>query len=303
MNCFSEHSVHARFRQQLLTSPHQLGQREEAKMNPTIRTLVTSLMIAAVAPIGLAALDLEQAAFAKNGNGGGNGGGHGGNGGGNGKSGEAHGKSSEAKAEAKAAKAEAKAADESEEGEGMRPNELGKLNGILNANPNAIAHASANSPKGIAREFGEALAGLLDSAEAPAGGEAPAEGEETVDDETPTIDELGEMMARMTNKPVTADQVQAVAEKVGIATTDEAPTDEGTADEGTTDEDQAAEDTTDDPTVGDEPPALDQATAQEIADKANEIHGFDTGDDTTDGDDTADAGDDTDDTGDETVTN
>ena len=70
-----------------------------------------------------------------------------------------------------------------------------------------------------------------------------------------------------------------------------------------TDEDQAADETTDDPTAGDEPPALDQATAQEIADKANEIHGFDTaddeGDDTTDGDDTADAGD----TGDETVTN
>jgi hypothetical protein len=103
------------------------------------------------------------------------------------------------------------------------------------------------------------------------------------------------MMARMTNKPVTADQVQAVAEKVGIETTDEAP-----ADEGTTDEDQAAEDTTDDPTADEEPAALDQATAQEIADKANEIHGFDTGDDTTDdGDDTADAGD----TGDETVTN
>ena len=32
-------------------------------MNPTIRTLLTSLMIAAVAPIGLAALDLEQAVF------------------------------------------------------------------------------------------------------------------------------------------------------------------------------------------------------------------------------------------------
>ena len=183
-----------------------------------------------------------------------------------------------AKAEAKAAKAEAKAVEDGEESEGLAPNELGKLNGVLHASPNAIAHASANSPIGTAREFGEALAGFLDSAEeAPGEGEAPAEGEETADDETPTVDELGEMMARMTNKPVTADQVQAVAEKVGVETTDEAP-----ADEGTTDEDQAAEDTTDDPTVGDEPPALDQATAQEIADKANEIHGFDTGDDTTD---------------------
>ena len=181
----------------------------------------------------------------------------------------------------------------------MAPNELGKLNGVLHASPNAIAHASANSPIGTAREFGEALAGFLDLAETPEEGEAPAEGEEaTTEDEAPTIDELGEMMARMTNKPVTADQVQAVAEKLGIETTDEAP-----ADEGTTDEDQAAEDTTDDPTAGDEPAALDQATAQEIADKANEIHGFDTGDDTADDgdtpdDDTADAGD-----TDETVTN
>ena len=265
-------------------------------MNPTIRTLVTSFMIAAVAPIALAALDLEQAAFAKNGNGGGNGGGHGGgNGGGkdHGKSGEAHGKSSEAKA----AKAEAKAvdADEGEESEGLAPNELGKLNGVLHASPNAIAHASANSPIGTAREFGEALAGFLDSAEEPTEGEAPAEGEEatTEEDTAPTIDDLGEMMARMTNKPVTADQVQAVADKLGIETTDEAPADEDTTG------DEAAEDATDDPAAGDEPPALDQETAQEIADKANEIHGFDTGEDT--GDDTTDG--DTADAGDETVTN
>ena len=266
-------------------------------MSPTIRTLLTSFMIAAVAPIALAALDLEQAAFAGNGNGNGGGGNGGGNGGGHGGGnkgggGNGHGKSSEAKAEAKAAKAEAKAADESEEGEGLAPNELGKLNGVLHASPNAIAHANANSPIGTAREFGEALAGFLDSAEEPTEGEAPAEGEEatTEEDTAPTIDELGEMMARMTNKPVTADQVQAVADKLGIETTDEAPADEAEGDE-------AAEGTTEDPTAGDEPPALDQETAQQIADKANEIHGFDTGEDT--GDDTADAGD----TGDETVTN
>jgi hypothetical protein len=280
-------------------------------MTPTIRTLVASLMIAAVTPIGLAALDLEQAAFAKNGNGGGNGGGHGGGngggkGGGNG-GGNGHGKSSEAhgnaKAEAKAtkaAKAEAAEDGQSDDGEGLAPNQLGKLNGVLHASPNAIAHASANSPIGTARAFGEALAGFLDSAEeTPAEGEAPAEGEDTAEDEAPTIDDLAEMMAHMTNKPVTADQVQAVAEKVGIETTDEAPTDQDT-----TDEDQTADETTDDPTADDKPAALDQATAQEIADKTNEIHGFDTGDDATDGEDTADAGDtETGDTGDETVTN
>jgi hypothetical protein len=104
------------------------------------------------------------------------------------------------------------------------------------------------------------------------------------------------MVARMTNKPVTADQVQAVADKLGIETTDEAPADEAEGEE-------TADGTTEDPAAGDEPPALDQATAQEIADKANEIHGFDTGDDTgddaTDDGETADAGD----TDDETVTN
>ena len=55
-------------------------------MNPTIRNLLASLLIAAVAPMGLAALDLEQSAYAKNGGGkgGGNGGGGGNNGGGKG---------------------------------------------------------------------------------------------------------------------------------------------------------------------------------------------------------------------------
>ena len=38
-------------------------------MNPSLRYMIASLLIAAVAPIGMAALDLEQPAFAKNGNG------------------------------------------------------------------------------------------------------------------------------------------------------------------------------------------------------------------------------------------
>ena len=45
-------------------------------MTPTIRTLLTSFLIAAVAPVGMAVLDLETPAFAKNN--GGNGGSHGG---------------------------------------------------------------------------------------------------------------------------------------------------------------------------------------------------------------------------------
>src|SRR5262249_36242842 len=130
---------------------------------------------------------------------------------------------------------------------------------------NAIAHASANSPKGIAREFGDALANFLDSKNTTP--QSPTEETDQV-----TTDQLGEMMARMTNKPVTADQVQAVADKLGIATTDEAPTADAQAPEGAA-------------------PALDQETAQEIADKANEIH--------AESGATADSGD----TSEETVTN
>ncbi len=287
-------------------------------MRQTIRTLLTSFLIAAVAPMGLAALDLEQPAYAKNGNGGGNGGGKvGGNGGGNGggQAGE-HGNkggSASAKGQAKAAKT----GTEDGEGEGLKPNQLGKLNGVLHASPNAIAHASENSPIGTAREFGEALAGFLGLGDEDT---TEGEGDEVADDGTdePTIDELGEMMANMTNKPVTADQVQAVADKVGIETTDEAPTDEAPTDEASTDE-ASTDETTDEqaseePSEGEESPALDQATAQEIADEANEIHGFDNGDETSGDDtgsgDTADAGDTSDDTGDttgdageETVTN
>ena len=222
-------------------------------MSPTIRNLLTSVMIAAVAPIGLAALDLERPAFAGNGNGG-----------------MVAGTAvatvavmaavmavAMATATARAAKPTAmprvrcqdvgrgrsKPLMTTTESEGLAPNELGKLNGVLHASPNAIAHASANSPIGTAREFGAALAGFLDPAETPEEGEAPAEGEEaTTETRRRPSSDLAEMMARMTNKPVTADQVQAVAEKVGIETTDEAPADEGTTDE-------AAEDTTDDPTA------------------------------------------------------
>lgn len=269
-------------------------------MSPTIRTLLASFLIAAVAPMGLAALDLEQSAYAKNGggNGGGNGGSNGGgkgggNAGGHGDHGN-KGANASAKGQAKAAKADT----EDGEGEGLSPNELGKLNGVMHASPNAIAHANENSPIGTARAFGEALAGFLGLSD-----EDTTEGEgDEVADETDqvTTDDLADMMANMTNKPVTADQVQAVAEKVGVETTDEAPTDETTGDETT--DDQISEDPTEG--EGEGTPALDQATAQEIADKTNDIHGFDTDTegDSTEGDDTADAGD-TGDTGEETVTN
>ena len=267
-------------------------------MSPTIRTLLTSFLIAAVAPIGLATLDLEQPAFAKNGNGGGtgggngggkgggNGGGHGGgNGGGNGGGQDNGNGNGQAQGHAKKADTGAQADDDGES-DGLSAKELGKLNGVLHASPTAIEHASTNSPIGTAREFGEALSDFLDQDTTEGEGDEAAEGES----DSVTTDDLAGMMANMTNKPVTAEQVEAVAGKLGIETVDEET-------DGDDSDDQASDDPSDS-----EAPKLDHETAQEIADKTNEIHGFtdDTSDD--DGDDTADAGD-TDDTGDETATN
>jgi hypothetical protein len=254
-------------------------------MSPTIRTLLTSFLIAAVAPVGLAAL--EQPAFANNGNGhgGGNGGGHGGgNGGGHGGdhgNSATHDKASgHAKTTTDADATSDTDTDEDSDTDGLAPNELGKLNGVLHASPNAIAHANANSPIGTAREFGEALGGFLGDQQTEEGTTegTTTEGTTTEDTTEPvTIDQLGEMMANMTNKPVTAEQVEAVAGKLGIET---APDDEDA-----TPDDPAATETSDEPSDTDEAPKLDEATAQAIADKANEIHGFttDTSDEEVDG--------------------
>ena len=281
-------------------------------MSPTIRTLLASVLIASVAPLGAAILDLEQPACAKN-NGNGNGGGNGnGNGGGHGNgnggiNGHGHGNSGTHGSHAKTADVDGDA-DEGEDDtadDGLSSSKLGKLNGVLNASPNAIAHASTNSPIGTARAFGEALAGFLGAAEeAPVEEGDEATAEEEGEEDAVTIDQLGAMMANMTNKPVTPDQVKAVAAKLGIESEEETADegDEATGDETTGDE------TTGDETAdeGEEAPTLDQATAEAIANKANEIHGFATDDDTTDDDTTDDdtADDDTgDDTGDETADN
>jgi hypothetical protein len=264
-------------------------------MSPTIRNLLASLLIAAVAPMGLAVLDLEQPAYAKDGggkgggngggNGGGKGGGNGGNGGGNG-GGNAGGQGdhgNKAGGNAKGHSKAAKAGTEDGEEQGMKPNELGKLNGVLHASDTAVQNASPSSPLGMARQFGEALAGFLGVDDE---GTTEGEGDEVADETT--IDNLGGMMAGMTNKTVTGDQVQAVADKVGVPTTDAAPADDTTGD-----------------TADEAGPALDQETADAIAAAANNSTngtiGDDTdGDDDTSGDDTADAGDTG---GEETATN
>lgn len=268
-------------------------------MTPTIRTLLTSFLIAAVAPVGMAVLDLETPAFANNA--GGNGGGHGG---GNGHGGD-HGNSGNHGDRAKSNDTTDDTdvtEDTTDEDDGLAPNQLGKLNGVLHASPNAIAHASLNSPIGTARAFGEALGGFL-------GQTATADATTGEDTTTPqvTIEDLGAMMAKMTNKPVTAEQVEAVANKLGIETAPDTTGDQTTQD--TTSD--TTSDTTTDTTSDDQTntaPQLDKATAQAIADSANAIHegtaDSDTADsDTADTGDTGEAGDAGDTSTDETVTN
>jgi hypothetical protein len=218
--------------------------------------MIASLLIAAVSPMGLAALDLEQPAQAKNGNGGGhgggNGGGHGGgNGGGHG-GGQANG---HAKAD-KAAVSDEDAGDVEEDDDSLKPSSLGKLNGVLHASPNAIANASAKSPIGMAREFGLALADFVGSLAPDEDPEANPDAEAEADEDPITAEDLGALMAGMTNKPVTAAQVQAVADRLAA----DDPENESLKD-------------------------IDPDLAQDIADEANEIHGFDTTEGDTEQDD------------------
>lgn len=234
-------------------------------MSPTFRYLMSSVLIAAAMPIGLAVLDLEQPAFAKNGNGGGNGGGHGGGGNGHGGGndgggghGNANGHAKQAAADDgvsggtahKPAKAELQADledDDAPEDDGsLAPSALGKLNGVLHASPQAIANASINSPIGKARAFGAALADFVGAADE----DGEEDGDEVDGDEADadpiSVEDLGALMAGMTNKPVTAAQVEAVADRLA-------------ADDP---ENEALQD-------------IDPDLAQDIADEANEIHGFD----------------------------
>ncbi|HNB27450.1 MAG TPA: hypothetical protein PLR41_10855, partial [Alphaproteobacteria bacterium] len=149
-----------------------------------MRPFILATLIGSLAPLPLAMLELEQAAYAK-GNGGGNGGAHGGgNGGGhgnggshgNGNAGGGNGAGAQASnADATTAPTDVKAhkptKTELADDPSLSPDALGKLNGVLHASPQAIANASPNSPLGMARELAEALGGFLDPEAAP--GEDP----------------------------------------------------------------------------------------------------------------------------------
>jgi len=87
----------------------------------------------------------------------------------------------------------------------MHPSNLGRLNGFLNASPQALANASPNSAVGtLSKTYRDAL---------------------LASDGTLTTDELAGILAEAANKPLTGEQVLAVHEKL-IATNPELAEDE-----------------------------------------------------------------------------
>jgi hypothetical protein len=179
--------------------------------------------------------------------------------GGNGKSngnanGKGHGKGlqSDQVQEAKTSHAKGKLSKE----DAMHPSNLGRLNGFLNASPQALANASPNSAVGtLSKTYRDALLNV---------------------DGTVTTEDLAGILAEAANKPLTGEQVLAVHEKL-IATNPDLAEDEALSAQ-LTDEDFADE-------LADE--------ANEIqATEANQGLGGDEGeegDDVADGDDADDA--------------
>ena len=89
--------------------------------------------------------------------------------------------------------------------EAMHPSNLGRLNGFLNASPQALANASPNSAVGtLSKTYRDALLNA---------------------DGTVTTDDLAGILAEAANKPLTGEQVLAVHEKL-IATNPELAEDE-----------------------------------------------------------------------------
>lgn len=162
-----------------------------------------------------------------------------------------------------------------EEEDGLRANELGRLNGFMHASPQALANASPKSAIGkISKEYRDALLGFTGTGE-----EVP---DEEAADDAVTEDDLAGILAEAANKPLTGEQVIAIHEKL-IANNPELA-DEAVAGQLT-----------------------DQEFADKLADEANEIQATeanqglgnsedeDEADDVADGDDSADDTDDADD--------
>jgi hypothetical protein len=85
---------------------------------------------------------------------------------------------------------------------------LGKLNGFFHASPTALANAAPNSSIGrLSHAFADALSAYA------AHQQTETDGTGTGSD-GPTADDLGAILADATNKPVTAAQVHAIAQRL-----------------------------------------------------------------------------------------
>lgn len=153
----------------------------------------------------------------------------------------------------------------------MHPSNLGRLNGFLNASPQALMNTSPNSAIGIlSKSYADALAGYLATDDA------------TTTTTTVTEDDLAAILAKAANKPLTGEQIVAINEKLMSVDPELA---------------EAAETTTTNPdgTTTTENTLTDPELADDLAERANEIQasetnqGLGSGDDADDSDDAGDA--------------
>jgi hypothetical protein len=243
------------------------------------RAALTTLLIG-IGGAAIATLPLGDPAFAGNGNGnggghghdgghggGGNSGGHGGgngghgggNGGGNGAGGKESGQGASGNTQSrshdgsgKGAKAgqpgdDAMAADSigddtsASDDQSMSPRNLGKLNGFFHASSTALAQASPNSAIGrISHGFKSAVSDFAKANNT----EQDPNNPNAAPPAGLSVDDLGGILARATNKTVTGTQVKAIVDRL-------------------------AEQNPDDQSLNDFADSMDDATSQDIADAAN----------------------------------
>ena len=217
----------------------------------------TALLIGS-ASAAIIAMPLGNLAHAGNGNGNGGGNGHGDHGGGHGNGGgqdhgggQGNGNSGSSGNSGKSADGASDDTtadtstgdDESTDGDdgSLAANKLGKLNGFMHAAPSAIAHAAPNSAVGqIAKGFKELASDYAAANTTPTDPTDP----DATPPSGPSIDDLGAKLADATNKRVTANQVQAIIDRLAKLNPDNTP-------------------------LNDLATTLDAETAQDIADSAN----------------------------------
>lgn len=252
-------------------------------MSITGKSLFKAALLTAIlsfSAVAMVALPFGHVAEAKNsgGNGGGNGGDHGGgnggdhgggHGGGNGNGGSnkndagANG-AGKSKAESDQVSDEPDDADD-DPLDGIKASQLGKLNGFFHASSQALQNASPNSAPGSISHTFRGLLNELAAQEEAEDGTTPVEGDPQVG-----IDDLAEVLAGASNKPMSPGIVDAILDKLSEEYGDDysAVTDPDTA--------NATPEPTD--PAGDPAPE-EPSFAEALADRVNQINGFTTPDD------------------------